>query len=724
MKIFFSLLLFFTSVFAQTHPNLLIKKSDIKEIQDEWNKYPLFRKTFEDARAKMELALANPIDVPVPKDAAAYTHERHKKNYTEMQLAGILYQVTKEVRYAEFIKKMLLKYADLYPALKQHPAAASNSPGRMFWQSLNEYVWAVHTTQAYDCIYDYLTPGERKLIEDNIFRKMADFFVTERVHELDLIHNHGTWSCAAVGMIGIVLKDKDLIDKALYGSKKDKEAGFLKQIELLFSPDGFYTEGAYYARYALMPFFVFAEALNNNLPELKIFEFRDQILKKGFYATIQQTYTNGAFIPINDALKEKNYLSPELAIALDLIFKHYGGDPALLDIAKKQNIVMLNGAGITVARELSMRKILPDFNYKSIEYSDGANGDEGGIALIRSGAIRDQSLLVMKYTGHGLSHGHYDKLSFLYYDQGREIIQDYGSARFLNIEPKYGGRYLPENKSFAMQTIAHNTVTVDEKSDFGGKIEVSEKNHSDRHFFSASDSTLQIVSAKDLNSYKDVSMQRSMAMINDARFTRPVVIDIFNVKSKDEHHYDLSYYYMGHLIDSNIKYEAHTKERSLVGKENGYQHLWNEAEGKGNGKFQITWLNGERFYTITSNADTTTKIIFTRLGGSDPNFNLRPDPGVMLRWKGKSHLFASVLEPHGNFDGVNEFSAGAKGIIEEINVLGSDDECSIIQIKGKQNLNWLLMINNGPASDNRKHSAEFNGIKYEWTGNYSLRKNQ
>src|SRR5258708_19581753 len=36
--------------------------------------------------------------------------------------------------------------------------------------------------------------------------------------------------------------------------------------------------------------------------------------------------------------------------------------------------------------------------------------------------------------------------------QGREIISDYGSARFLNVEQKFGGRYLPENKSFAKQT--------------------------------------------------------------------------------------------------------------------------------------------------------------------------------------------------------------------------------------------------------------------------------
>ena len=45
-----------------------------------------------------------------------------------------------------------------------------------------------------------------------------------------------------------------------------------------------------------------------------------------------------------------------------------------------------------------------------------------------------------------MGHGHFDKLHWLYFDNGREIISDYGAARFLNIEAKYGGHYLPEKQ--------------------------------------------------------------------------------------------------------------------------------------------------------------------------------------------------------------------------------------------------------------------------------------
>ncbi|MEZ4765128.1 MAG: heparinase II/III family protein [Calditrichia bacterium] len=73
-------------------------------------------------------------------------------------------------------------------------------------------------------------------------------------------------------------------------------------------------------------------------------------------------------------------------------------------------------------------------------------------------------MLLMKYGVQGDGHGHFDKLQFIFYDQHREVVPDYGFSRWINMEPKYGGRYTKENDSFAKQTIAHNTVVVDEKT--------------------------------------------------------------------------------------------------------------------------------------------------------------------------------------------------------------------------------------------------------------------
>jgi hypothetical protein len=722
MKILFISLIFSISICGRNqHPNLLINNKDIQEIRASLGKYPVFDKTYQKVKDMVDKALTIPIDVPVPKDAGGYTHERHKKNSTEMQAAGILFSVTKEGKYAIFIKEMLLKYAGLYPTLGRHPAASNESAGRLFWQSLNETVWLVNAAQAYDCIYDWLSAGDRNIIETGVFKPMAKFLTEEKVEEFDSIHNHGTWTVTAVGMIGYVMGDMDLVNKSLYGSKKDGSGGLFKQLDELFSPDGYYTEGAYYVRYALLPFFTFAKAINNNQPELNIFQHRNQILKKAFYSAIQLTYTNGAFIPINDALKEKNYLSPEIISSLDITYGLYGEDKALLNIAAKQNSVILSGDGLKVAQDLCSNEKTPDFPYKSIEFSDGAKGDEGGIGILRFGPIKDQSLLLMKYTGHGLSHGHYDKLSMLYYDQGFEILQDYGAARFINVETKDEGRYLPENKSFSRQTIAHNTVTVDEKSDYQGKESVSEKYHADKHFFSVSDSAFQVMSAKVVNAYKGVSMQRTMVMINDKSFTKPIIVDVFKISSKEKHQYDLPFYYMGQLVSTNVNYKANDKKMSTLGKNNGYQHLWNEAEGKTDSIISFTWLQGNRYYSVVSAADTSAKVYFVRIGAGDPDFNLRHEPAVIIRYNGDSHVFASVIETHGLWDGINEFSAGATGNIKNVKVLLSDDEATAIRILGN-NINWVLLINNKNASDITKHTLNVLGKEYNWTGNYTLIK--
>ena len=195
-------------------------------------KYPLFYNSFKSAQSEIDNILNDPIDVPTPADAGGgYTHERHKQNYNEMYLAGILFQFTEDDRYLSFIKNMLNKYAVLYPTLGAHPQGKKETPGRLFWQSLNETVWLLHTIQAYDCIYDSLTDEERDYYESSIFNPMVEFFINDCRHELDLIHNHGTWIVAAVGMTGFVLENDSYVNKALYGYNEKGESGFFSSIK-------------------------------------------------------------------------------------------------------------------------------------------------------------------------------------------------------------------------------------------------------------------------------------------------------------------------------------------------------------------------------------------------------------------------------------------------------------------------------------------------------------
>ena len=227
------------------------------------------------------------------------------------------------------------------------------------------------------------------------------------------------WAVAAVGMSGYVMHDKELVQQAMLGTEKDGNGGFLSQLQTLFSPDGYYTEGPYYARYALLPLFLFAQAIENNQPEQHIFQYRNQLLKKAFYATLQQTDASGRFFPLNDALKEKDWASSELVSALSITFQQYGPDPSLVSLAKEQGRVLLNRGGVQVAKLASNQTGTGrEFQRKSIVLTDGSDGKAGGLAVLRGGPAKGQTSVVFKYTAHGLSHGHFDKLNLLLYSGG------------------------------------------------------------------------------------------------------------------------------------------------------------------------------------------------------------------------------------------------------------------------------------------------------------------
>ncbi|PWJ44753.1 alginate lyase family protein [Sediminitomix flava] len=706
------------------HPNLVLTAKGVEDLRTNLGKYPLLDKTFNKVKTRVLQALDEEINIPIPKDpGGGYTHEVHKQNYKKMYEAGLLYQIEQNDAYAEYVKKQLLGYAAMYPSLGLHPERKSSNPGVLFWQGLNDSVWLVYVSQAYDCVYDYLTKKERKEIEKNLFRPIVKFFSEQNVVNFDKVHNHGTWMVAGVGMISYVMGDEEMVQKTLKGSKLDGQSGFLKQLDELFSPDGYYTEGPYYQRYALMPFILYAHTLSHRNPELGIYEYRNGVLPKAVEAVLQLSYTNGRFFPINDALKEKTYNTAELVYGVDIAFTHFGQDAGLLSIAEEQGELMLGEEGVAVAKAIAEGKAKP-FNYRSLELSDGSEGKNGGLGILRDGDQKDQLCLLMKYSSSGMGHGHFDKLSFSLYDKGVEVLQDYGAVRFLNTVQKQGGRYLPENKTWAKQTVSHNTVVVDAQSNYKGKQKVADKLNSEMFFTVFEDPKVQIISALDTTAYEGVKMQRTMAMISKGEHQKPWIIDLFRVNAEEEHQYDLPFYYMGHKIDSNIPFKIHSNQWNTMGDDHGYQHLWNMAEGNAASHLaSFTWLQNERFYTLTSVANTETKYFMTQLGANDPEVNLRKDSGFMIRQpKAKAHTFLSVIEAHGEFNPNAEYTVNSESQLKDLKLLADTEEGSVVMLEDNSSQRWVLMIANQDAAKESKHTVTANGKTYEWVGPYQLQE--
>jgi hypothetical protein len=553
------------------------------------------------------------------------------------------------------------------------------------------------------------------------FKPEVDYFTKDLKEWYDRLHNHSVWACAGVGIIGIASNNQDYIDMALYGSNKDGKRGFIAQMDHLFSPDGYYTEGPYYVRYAILPYMLFANALNNSKPDLKIFAYRNQILQKALRTCLQQTNLNGSFLPLNDALKEKDFTSNELVTSIDIARKQYGLDKGMLIVAKKQNRVSLDKGGMLIAASLQNEKNIPAYYpYTTFESTDGVKGDEGGISLLRNGKDATLSTLVFKYASQGLGHGHFDRLGISLFDKGHEVLQDYGSARFIGIEQKFGGRYLSENTQYAGQTIAHNTIVVDERSHFDADFELAEKVHSKKLFSDLSNPNMQVVAASEDNAYKGIAMKRTLFFVASDN-NRKYVIDVFGAATNQAHQYDFPFQYSGQVISTSFKYQSPSTLVPL-GTKNGYQFIWKEATAKVKaGVAQFTYLNGDRFYTISSLVKDSAEAFLTRVGANDPSFNLRREPSYIIRSQAVNPTFINVIEMHGNYDTRNEFSTEAYSSVKNIELVQQDENYTVVRIQLNEKSILIVLCNKDYVAGS-KHQLKIGTTNYAWEGPYLFKE--
>lgn len=698
------------------HPNLIVTEQDVASIAASWQSYDAYAEQLNADKANLDAFMAEGVVVPMPKDAGGgYTHEQHKRNYKAIRNAGFLYQVTGDEKYLTFAKDLLLAYAKMYPSLGEHPNRKEQSPGRLFWQSLNEAVWLVYSIQGYDAIIDGLTAEEKQEIESGVFLPMAKFLSVESPETFNKIHNHGTWAVAAVGMTGYVLGNDELVEISLMGLDKTGKAGFMKQLDKLFSPDGYYTEGPYYQRYALMPFIWFAKAIETNEPERKIFEYRNNILLKAVYTTIDLSYA-GYFFPINDALKDKGIDTVELVHALAIAYS-ITGDNTLLDIAQEQGRISLTGDGLKVAKAIGEGLTQP-YNYRSILLGDGADGDQGALSIHRLGEGHNHMALVAKNTSQGMGHGHFDKLNWLLYDNGNEIVTDYGAARYLNVEAKYGGHYLAENNTWAKQTIAHNTLVVNEQSHFYGDVTTADLHHPEvLSFYSGED--YQLSSAKEANAYDGVEFVRSMLLVNVSSLEHPIVVDVLNVSADKASTFDLPLHFNGQIIDFSFKVKDNKNVMKMLGKRNGYQHLWlRNTAPVGDASERATWILDDRFYSyafVTSTPSKKQNVLIAELGANDPNYNLRQQQVLIRRVeKAKQASFVSVLEPHGKYDGSLETTSGAYSNVKSVkHVSENGKDVVVVDLKDGSSVVVALSYN---ANSEQVHKVNADEEAVEWKG--------
>lgn len=710
---------------------ILLTEAEVELLRKEVGKPSLMGKSIEANRKELEAFMRLPLDVPGHGEAGGYEHNRHKQNYTYMNLAGRLFLITQEEKYAQFVKDLLAIYAEKYLTFDFHVQKNTNPTGRLFHQILNEHCWLMFTSLAYSCVASVMTEEERTAVVERIFEPMLDMFTVKYAHDFDRIHNHGIWAVAAVGICGLAIGKPEYLEMSVYGQDRDDTGGFLAQISQLFAPSGYYMEGPYYHRYAIRPTCVFAEVVHRHMPEVDIYNYKDKVIGNTVQAMLATAYPNGEFPALNDASRTMSITDMGVQVAVSVYSKHYGMDDNILGMAKIQNAVWMHPCGLELSqaydKAIADREIGMPF-WPSVELNEGPTGNNGAQGFIRmQDKTGDVSQLVMNYGQHGMGHGNFDTLGITFFNRGQEVLREYGFCRWVNVEPKFGGRYLDENKSYARQTIAHNAVTIDEQCQNGFDVDRADSVHGLPHFFKVEGTEINGMSAFANDHYPNTDMQRSVFMLNLDELEAPLLLDLYRIEGEGEHQYDYSHQYDGQIVRTNFDYQSFG-ELNTLGDDFGYQHLWNVASGKVQDTALVSWLQNNTYYTWLGTSSSAkqngdNEVIFTRTGANDPSFNLRSEPAFILRSKGESTLFASVLETHGYFNEEFEQSVNARGQVKDIRVVGYNAVGSIVEITTEKSLVTVMISNVLGADDQTPHQVELNGKTYNWNGFYSLEVN-
>ncbi|HDM8152376.1 heparinase II/III domain-containing protein [Vibrio harveyi] len=710
---------------------ILLTEAEVELLRKEVGKPSLMGKSIEANRKELEAFMRLPLDVPGHGEAGGYEHNRHKQNYTYMNLAGRLFLITQEEKYAQFVKDLLAIYAEKYLTFDFHVQKNTNPTGRLFHQILNEHCWLMFTSLAYSCVASVMTEEERTAVVERIFEPMLDMFTVKYAHDFDRIHNHGIWAVAAVGICGLAIGKPEYLEMSVYGQDRDDTGGFLAQISQLFAPSGYYMEGPYYHRYAIRPTCVFAEVVHRHMPEVDIYNYKDKVIGNTVQAMLATAYPNGEFPALNDASRTMSITDMGVQVAVSVYSKHYGLDDNILGMAKIQNAVWMHPCGLELSqaydKAIADREIGIPF-WPSVELNEGPTGNNGAQGFIRmQDKTGDVSQLVMNYGQHGMGHGNFDTLGITFFNRGQEVLREYGFCRWVNVEPKFGGRYLDENKSYARQTIAHNAVTIDEQCQNGFDVDRADSVHGLPHFFKVEGTEINGMSAFANDHYPNTDMQRSVFMLNLDELEAPLLLDLYRIEGEGEHQYDYSHQYDGQIVRTNFDYQSFG-ELNTLGDDFGYQHLWKVASGKVQDMALVSWLQNSTYYTWLGTSSSAkqngdNEVIFTRTGANDPSFNLRSEPAFILRSKGESTLFASVLETHGYFNEEFEQSVNARGQVKDIRVVGYNAVGSIVEITTEKSLVTVMISNVLGADDQTPHQVELNGKTYSWNGFYSLEVN-
>jgi len=235
-----------------------------------------------------------------------------------------------------------------------------------------------------------------------------------------------------------------------------------------------------------------------------------------------------------------------------------------------------------------------------------------GIAFLRTGKFPAESAMLLRY-GPTLNHGQLDEMSVMFFAKGREFSFDPG---YYNTHYRMG---------WTRQTVAHNTVVINQKSQLEGAMVGVNANHS----YAGGDlgylfrtSGFQTVEARNENAYRaeECSLYARTIALVDISSSDVYAIDIFETSGGSVR--DFPFHAQGEVFTpgDTLKFGSTAPGGSLAGsdirwgdkvqadyriegsKEDfywtapgyGYGFLFNHAEASGKNLWSAEWKNTDK----------------------------------------------------------------------------------------------------------------------------------
>ena len=254
----------------------------------------------------------------------------------------------------------------------------------------------------------------------------------------------------------------------------------------------------------------------------------------------------------------------------------------------------------------------------------------GGFAILRSKAGDVQApAVLLEYGPYGSGHDHPDRLHISVYGLDQVLCPDAGSWGYDN----------PMHLTWANQTIAHNTLTVDEVAQWpqGMSNSIWAGESGDRRAvgklrlfhagqqFQAARATCDAV-------YDGVAMDRSLALMPYG------LVDVFRVTADQDHAFDLALHGEGTVAPAGQV----QKVAANPFKGRGYDHLTNLRQAGLDGVYQATFTTGANHVQVLGSARSAGMLYFA----DDPAKGGHHTASIIARQTGRSAIWVTVIAPY------------------------------------------------------------------------------